>query len=157
MEAVEPNKEGSNVVPKVVQGEVVPRIIIDETKCTGCHLCEIACAIHHTGTVNPERSRIRVFEEADGDIMFPQIAGPYTEAECNSKHYVVIAGQEYDACMFCRASCPAKPIFKEPDTGIPLKCDFCGDPPDPSCVKVCASGALTLEGQKKEEGEVEKE
>jgi benzoyl-CoA reductase subunit BamC len=120
------------------------RIVIDPNKCTGCHCCEIACSLQHVeGTVNPQRSRIRVFRE--GDLFFPVIAGPYTEAMCNSRHMVIIDGREHDACIFCRASCPAKPIFKEPDIGIPLKCDFCGEQPDPQCVKVCPSGALTLE------------
>jgi len=118
------------------------RIVIDIDKCVGCRLCEIACSLHHTGSVNPQKSRIRVFQL--GHRFFPVIAGPFTDAMCNSRHMVVIDGKEYDACMLCRASCPAKPVFKEPDTGIPLKCDFCGEPPDPQCVKVCFSGALTL-------------
>ena len=122
----------------------MPKIIIDASKCSGCHCCEIACSLQHVeDTVNPLRSRIRVFHE--GDFIFPLIAGPYTEASCNSKHIAVIDGKEYDACIFCRASCPTKSIFKEPDLDIPLKCDFCGEPPDPQCVKVCATGALTLE------------
>lgn len=123
----------------------MPKILIDNEKCSGCRCCEIACSLWHTGTVNPQRSRIRVFRE--GYLFFPLIAGPYTEASCNSKHIVAVGGQELDACIFCRASCPAKPIFKEPDTQIPLKCDFCGEPPEPQCVKVCPSGALTLVGE----------
>ena len=119
------------------------RIKIDYNKCTGCRLCEIACSLQHIeNTCNPKRSRIVVF--IDGDFCFPVIAGPYTDAECTSKNTVVINGKEYDSCVLCRASCPAKPIFKEPDVDIPLKCDFCGEPPDPQCVKVCLSGALTL-------------
>jgi len=100
--------------------------------------------MQHTGTINPKRSRIRVFIE--GDSFFPVIAGPYTDAECTAKTSVSISGKEYDGCVLCRASCPAKPIFKEPDVDIPLKCDFCGEPPDPQCVEVCLSGALTLVG-----------
>ncbi len=38
-----------------------------------------------------------------------------------------------DECVMCRASCPSKSVHKEPDTGIPFKCDFCGEPPDPQC------------------------
>ena len=122
---------------------MTPRIVIDASKCTGCQSCEIVCSLQHVeDTVNPQRSRIRVFHE--GDLFFPVIAGPYTEASCNSKQNLVINGKEYNACIFCRASCPAKTIFKEPDTDIPLKCDFCGEPPDPQCVKVCAMGALTF-------------
>ena len=118
------------------------RIKVDHDKCVACCLCEIACSMQHTGTINPKRSRIRVFIE--GDTFFPVIAGPYTDAECTAKTNVSINGKEYDSCVLCRSSCPAKPIFKEPDTGIPLKCDFCGQPPDPQCVKVCLSGALTF-------------
>lgn len=119
------------------------RIKIDYTKCSGCRLCELACSLQHVeNTFNPKRARIRIFVE--GNLYFPVIAGPYTEAACNSKHTVVIEGKELDACIFCRASCPARPIFKEPDTEIPLKCDFCGEPPDPQCVAVCLNGALCL-------------
>ena len=49
-----------------------------------------------------------------------------------------------DMCGLCRASCPEKPYFIEAETGIPLKCDFCGIPPSPSCVRWCNSGALEL-------------
>jgi benzoyl-CoA reductase subunit BamC len=121
----------------------VARIKVDHDKCTGCRLCELACSLHHIeNTFNPKRSRIKVFIE--GELHYPVLAGPYTDAECTAKNMVVIAGHEYDECVLCRASCPAKPIFKEPDTEVPLKCDFCGDPPDPQCVKVCVPGALTF-------------
>ena len=120
----------------------MPKILIDRKKCINCGSCEMVCSFEHTGEVNPQRSRIRIIQE--GLMNIPVIAGPYTEAACNSQHIMVIEGRELDACIFCRASCPAKPIFKEPDTEIPLKCDFCGEPPDPSCVKVCLVGALTL-------------
>jgi benzoyl-CoA reductase subunit BamC len=41
-----------------------------------------------------------------------------------------IDGKEYDECAFCRASCPSRDFFKEPDSGLPLKCDMCeSDPP----------------------------
>lgn len=119
------------------------RIKIDHRKCTGCRLCEMACSLQHVeNTFQPSRSRIRVFVYKN--LYFPTIAGPYTEAACNSQHVTMVDGQEFDACIFCRASCPVKPIFKEPDTEIPLKCDFCGEPPDPQCVSVCINGALVL-------------
>lgn len=121
----------------------MPKIKIDYKKCYGCCACEEACSLKHVeNTYNPKRSRIRVF--AKEGLFLPVIAGPYTDAECTSKGIIVIDGTEVNECIICRASCPSKPTFKEPDVDIPLKCDFCGDPPDPECCKVCLSGALTF-------------
>jgi len=69
----------------------------------------------------------------------------------------VIDGKEYDECAFCRASCPSRDLFKEPDSGLPLKCDMCeSDPPleEPMCVQWCLNDALTYE-EREEEGEEE--
>jgi Fe-S-cluster-containing dehydrogenase component len=118
------------------------RIKIDHNKCCGCKLCEVICSLHHWDSTNPRRSRIRVFIEED--FCLPVIAGPYTDATCNSKGVVIIDGKEIDECIVCRASCPTKSVFKEPHVDIPLKCDFCGEPPDPQCVKWCPAEALTL-------------
>ncbi|MDY6839185.1 MAG: hypothetical protein SWH78_14565 [Thermodesulfobacteriota bacterium] len=121
----------------------MPRIKIDHTKCTGCRHCEIACSLNHVaGVANPRRARIRVFRE--GSTYFPTIAGPFVDAACTSKNDLVIGDQTYNMCLICRASCPEKPFFIEAETGFPLKCDFCGIPPSPSCVRWCNSGALEL-------------
>ena len=118
------------------------KIKIDPAKCCGCKLCEAVCSLQHNGSVNPLRSRIRVY--IDENCCFPVIAGPFTDVACNSKGYLLINKTQVDGCVVCRASCPAKSAFKEPDSEIPLKCDFCGEPPDPQCVKWCAADALTL-------------
>ena len=39
----------------------------------------------------------------------------------------IIDGKEYEECDFCRAVCPSRDLFKEPDSGLPLKCDMCED------------------------------
>lgn len=118
---------------------------LDPGKCTGCRYCEAACSLkHYENIVNPKKSRIRIFIDEKNDLYFPVIAGPIIEEECTSKNTIIIEGKEYDTCDICRASCPSRPWFKEADTGVPLKCDFCGDPPDPECVKVCPGGALTF-------------
>jgi benzoyl-CoA reductase subunit BamC len=65
----------------------------------------------------------------------------------------VIDGKEYDECAFCRASCPSRDLFKEPDSGLPLKCDMCEDDPpqeEPLCVKWCLNDALTYEEREEE-------
>jgi benzoyl-CoA reductase subunit BamC len=125
---------------------IIKTIKIDADKCTGCLSCEAICsAFHSESIVNPKRSRIRVFRDEENDLYVPILAGPYVEAECNCRHTIAIKGKEYDECSFCRASCPARDLFKEPDSAIPLKCDMCGEPPppEPLCVKWCLSEALT--------------
>ena len=125
----------------------IKTIRINASKCTGCRACEVICSTFHYGStlVNRERSRIRVFVDEEKDMYIPIIAGPYTEAECPGRCKMTIAGKEYDECFFCRASCPSRDLFREPDSGIPLKCDMCGEPPpdEPLCVKWCKSEALT--------------
>ena len=91
--------------------------------------------------------------------IFLYIAGENTAAECMGRDKYMIDGKEYDECGFCRASCPSRDIFKEPDSGLPLKCDMCGsDPPlsEPMCVQWCLNDALTYE-EREEEGEEEAE
>ena len=120
------------------------RLKIDFNQCCGCKRCEVACSLNHfEDSVNPKKSRIRIYEEED--VFYPVVAGPFNNAECTSKNRVVIEDRDYDMCVICRASCPEKPFFIEAGTGIPLKCDFCGIPPNPSCVRTCNTGALELE------------
>jgi len=141
----------------------IKRIQVDINKCTGCRICEIVCSSYHYelkySLVNPARSRIRVFFDEENDIYVPVLAGPYTKAECNGRKAYTINGVEYDECLFCSVSCPSRDLFKEPDSGLPLKCDMCGEPPPPQgplCVAWCLDDALTyveIEEEKPEEEE----
>jgi len=136
-------------------------IKIDVDKCNGCRACEAICSAFHAApkysSTNPERSRIRVLFDPLKDIYVPVIAGEYTEAECNGRNIYTINEKEYDECSFCRASCPSRELFKEPDSGLPLKCDMCEEKSpqeEPLCVQWCINDALTYE-EKEEEGEEE--
>ncbi|MGB6873516.1 MAG: (4Fe-4S)-binding protein [Dehalococcoidia bacterium] len=136
-------------------------IKIDVDKCNGCRACETICSAFHAApkysNTNPERSRIRVLFDPLKNIYVPVIAGEYTEAECNGRNIYTINEKEYDECSFCRASCPSRELFKEPDSGLPLKCDMCEEKSpqeEPLCVQWCINDALTYE-EKEEEGEEE--
>ncbi|MFC1906155.1 4Fe-4S dicluster domain-containing protein [Chloroflexota bacterium] len=127
-------------------------IKVDVDKCNGCRACEAICSAFHAepkyGSINPEKSKIRVLFDPIKDVYVPVYAGEYTEAECSGRGEYTIDEKTYDECSFCRASCPARDIFKDPDSGLPLKCDMClDDPPqdEPLCVKWCLSDALTYE------------
>jgi benzoyl-CoA reductase subunit BamC len=137
-------------------------IKIDADKCTGCRMCESICAAYHAipkySTVNPARSRIRIFWCEDKDIYVPVKAGKHTDVECTGRMTTKINGKEYGECSFCRQACPSRDLFHEPDSNLPLECDMCGEPmPEkPLCVKFCKSDALIYE-EKEIEEEVEEE
>jgi benzoyl-CoA reductase subunit BamC len=149
-----------------VKGElkkkIVKKIKVDLDKCIGCRACEVACSAFHASpkysSINPARSRIRMVIDELNDVYVPVRAGDYTKAECMGRDKYTIDGKEYDECGFCRASCPSRELFKEPDSGLPLKCDMCEDDPpqkEPLCVQVCRHDALTYEESEEEVGEEE--
>ena len=142
--------------------KIVKVIKVDLDKCNGCRACEVACSAFHSSpkysSNNPARSRIRVIHEPLRDVYIPIRAGDYTPAECTGRHTYTINEKEYDECSFCGVSCPARDIFKEPDSGLPLKCDMCeSDPPleEPMCVQWCLADALTYEEREEEVEEEE--
>ena len=143
--------------------KLVKTIKVDVDKCHGCRACEVICSAFHSAPKysgnNPARSRIQVIRDPLRDIYVPVYAGEYTAAECPGRDKYVIDGKEYGECDFCRASCPSRDIFKEPDSGLPLKCDMCeSDPPleKPMCVQWCIADALTYEVREEEVEEEEK-
>lgn len=129
--------------------KIIKNIKVDADKCNGCRGCEIICSAFHAepkySSINPARSRIRVITHRLKDIWLPVFAGEYAASECAGRDIYVIDGKEYDECGFCRASCNTRDLFKEPDSGLPLKCDMCEGEEMPLCVKWCLSDVLTYE------------
>jgi len=137
--------------------KIVKIIKVNLDKCNGCRACEVVCSAFHASpkysSNNPARSRIGVIYDPLRDVYVPILAGYYTPAECAGRHTYTIDGKEYDECSFCGASCPSRDLFKEPDSGLPLKCDLCeSDPPlaEPLCVQWCLADALTYEEREEE-------
>jgi benzoyl-CoA reductase subunit BamC len=156
------NKSKNNAKEAIaVVGEKKKKIIktikIDVDKCNGCRACEVICSAFHAtpkfSSNNPARARIRIIREPLSDIYVPVYAGEYTPAECAGRDKYTINGKEYDECAFCRASCPSRGEFKEPDSELPLKCDMCEGEEEPWCVKWCHNDALILEQREEEEKE----
>ena len=132
----------------------VKTIKIDLEKCNGCRACEVICSAFHAApkysSNNPARSRIRLIRDPLKDMYVPVYAGEYTPAECMGRDKYVIDGKEYGECSFCRASCPSRDAFKEPDSGLPLKCDMCEGEDKPKCVEWCLNDVLTYEEREEE-------
>ena len=136
---------------------IVKTIEINVDNCNGCRACEIVCSGFHAvprfSSTNPARSRIRVTRDPLEDIYLPVYAGEYTAAECAGRDQYKIDGRSYAECAFCRAACPSRDYFKEPDSDLPLKCDMCESDPtikEPLCVQWCLADALTYEEREEE-------
>lgn len=137
---------------KTVKTKTVKTIKVDVDKCNGCLSCEVICSAFHASpkfsSNNRERSRIRVIHEPLRDLFVPVYAGEYAPAECAGRNTYKIDGKEYDECAFCRAACPSRSLFKEPDSGLPLNCDMCESVPaldKPMCVQWCLVEALVYQ------------
>jgi benzoyl-CoA reductase subunit BamC len=150
-------------VPEEKKKKIVKTIKINADECNGCRACEVVCSAFHAqprySSNNPARSRIRVIRDPLRDIYIPVYAGEYTPAECMGRDKYVIDGKEYEECAFCRASCPSRDVFKEPDSGLPLKCDMCESDPDleePLCVQWCLNDALVYEEREEDVEEEER-
>jgi benzoyl-CoA reductase subunit BamC len=139
----------------------IKTIRIDVDKCNGCRACEVICSAFHAkpkySSNNPARARIRVIRHPLKDIYVPVYAGEYAPAECAGRDKYTIDGKEYDECAFCRASCASREEFKEPDSGLPLKCDMCEGEEEPLCVKWCHVNALVCEEREEEAEETEEQ
>ncbi|MDT3701166.1 MAG: (4Fe-4S)-binding protein [Thermincola sp.] len=109
----------------------------------------MACSGFHAkpqfGSFNPARSRIRVVMDMLNDEYVPVRATDYAKAACAGRPTYMINGKEYSECSFCGNVCPIRDLFKEPDSGLPLKCDMCAGEELPLCVQVCRREALTYE------------
>jgi benzoyl-CoA reductase subunit BamC len=135
----------------------IKTIKIDADKCSGCRSCEIICSAFHAApkysSNNPARSRIQVITNRLENKWLPVFAGEYAPAECMGRDVYIIDGKEYEECDFCRAVCPSRDLFKEPDSGLPLKCDMCEDDPPlekPMCVQWCLNDVLIYEEREEE-------
>lgn len=139
--------------------KIVKEINVDVDKCIGCRACEVACSGIHANpkysSFNPSRSRIRVVMDMLNDVYVPLRAGEYSPAECTGRHSFKIDGKQYSECSFCPTSCPSRDLFKEPDSGLPLKCDMCVGEEVPLCVQVCRPGVLTYEEREDDRDESE--
>lgn len=130
-------------------------LVVDAQKCSGCRSCESYCALKHEGLCNPARGRIHIVKWEQEGIFVPinclRCARPACEAVC-PKHAtyrdpvtgaMLVNPDRCLGCLSCVFACPFGATFPDPETGGVLKCDLCGG--DPTCVKVCPTGALTYE------------
>jgi len=139
----------------------------DQTKCTGCYTCAVACKDWNNISAGPANWR-RVITIEKGD--YPNLFVAYLSVSCyhcsepacvsacpteaihkREQDGIVVVDRQIclgkDSCEICLQSCPYKsPQFGEEKNPKMQKCDFCLDRwaenKKPICVTGCPNRAL---------------
>ncbi|GAP13972.1 Fe-S-cluster-containing hydrogenase components 2 [Longilinea arvoryzae] len=131
---------------------------IKPDNCTGCLACVVYCSLAHEGGVNPELSRIRVYQTESRQTILPVVCLPCDEKPCiqacpqgaislHACGAVIIDESLCTGCSRCVRACGIGAIHFHRLSGrgkngvaVSLKCDQCGG--DPWCIRVCPNGAI---------------
>jgi Fe-S-cluster-containing hydrogenase component 2 len=127
------------------------RLRVDYTRCTGCHLCEIACSLYNEEICNPTLSKISVirWEEA---VDFPLVCHQCEDAPCitacpaearmrNEQTWAIhVDRQKCIGCRMCIYECPFGAISVVEEDGTTTNCLLCNG--EPRCVQVCDTQAI---------------
>jgi carbon-monoxide dehydrogenase iron sulfur subunit len=112
------------------------RLAVIPELCSGCRICELACAVEHFGVNNPKKSAIRVMVT----YPHPVIRLPVVCSQC--KVPVCADAETCISCMRCVDACPFGAIYAHEDVENPIKCDLCGGAP--KCVAACPKDVIRL-------------
>ena len=123
LEAIRAIVHEGKSVRDVVLGEIKGRmrLVVDNSKCTGCGICEMICSFMHEGFVDAGLARLRV------EGSWP---GPFSIKVCIQ-------------CTKCVSVCPTGALERDEKLGYikvdPSKCTLCGE-----CVEVCPNQVIIL-------------
>lgn len=142
---------------------------IDQTYCTGCRACQVACKDKNDLPVGVTWRRVVEYTggswRTDQDTFTPNVFSYYTSVACNHctdpicvevcptkamhKGADGIVSVDADLCVGCRYcewACPYSAPQFDADAGVMTKCNFCADlleqGQDPACVAACPSRVL---------------
>lgn len=131
---------------------MIKQILIDSEKCTGCELCEMACAVSKAGICQPALARIKIWRDEPRGLFVPMTCQHCTNPPCASACLMNVISKDPqtgltvrnpDGCIACRAcqiACPFEASCWDYLQDLPVNCDLCGG--DPQCVRYCPTGAL---------------
>jgi DhnA family fructose-bisphosphate aldolase class Ia/Fe-S-cluster-containing hydrogenase component 2 len=162
--AKDPRQMVADVCALVHEGKSVDEILGTTVKkqgrlrpiavhCTGCQMCEIACAHFHAATFNQDNHRLRI--EYKFKPNEPRISKPIVCTLCEKcveackeealtigdGGYLVLDRSICTSCGDCVTACPLDVMVLNAE-GIPIFCDLCEG--DPQCVLWCRPHAIEL-------------
>ncbi len=129
------------------------KLTVIPEQCSGCRICELACAIKHFGVNNPKKAAIRVVITYPHPVVrMPVVCSQCKVATCEQvcpvnalqrvDGVVQLDEQVCISCYKCIEACPFGAMYAHEDCERPIKCDMCAG--DPECVRVCPKAALRL-------------
>ncbi len=129
-------------------------VVVNPDKCTGCGICEYACAIEKEESLgNPMCSRIRVIRMAPL-FNFALACKACEDAPCvkscpekaltqsEKTGTIIVKDNQCKGCDWCVQACPHGGIMIHSETGKAVTCDLCNG--EPQCVEFCPEEALEL-------------
>jgi carbon-monoxide dehydrogenase iron sulfur subunit len=130
-------------------------IVCDTDKCTGCEICEYACAVYGEGSFNRSKAcirHVRIEPAFDIALACRKCEIPRCVNSCKRDALIqlpdgsiAIDNSKCDSCGWCVEACNYGSIFLDADRGGVAVCDFCRGLDQPRCVEVCPFEALSYE------------
>lgn len=125
---------------------MLKRIKLENSKCTGCSLCQLICSLVHFKENNPKKAAIHIErkfpEPGEFEIHICNQCGRCqevcpVEAISEKDGAYTIDSEICTNCGICMKECALGVLFTHRDVSHPIKCDLCGE-----CVSICVPEAL---------------
>ncbi len=125
-------------------------VFADPSKCIGCGLCGLACALEKEKSLDATRSRIKIVwlgPLANMAVVCrlcenaPCVRACPRDALWQDERGVVhVEDEKCDICGWCIEACPYGAIVLDAERATVLICDLCGG--EPKCMEICPTEAL---------------
>ena len=154
----------------------MPYVMVSNKKCTGCHMCELACSARHEDAYRPSVARLSIAVNPTtavikGRTCLQTACGKCAEAcpeDAIEQHLIEVKATGLDPvkgyvlkvneekcinCGACYDACPLGVIREHLDRPVAYKCDLCDG--DPQCIAFCQNPHVLAVGLKVSKAERE--
>ena len=132
-------------------------LVYDDSKCTGCSYCNIACTFSHKGLFGTSGSLIKIITNEKAMLhkaMFchhckmPTCMDLCTFGAITKNSETGLVSVDSGECVGCGEcmKCPLGGMQIDKESQLALNCDLCDG--KPACVRFCPTGALQYSSPK---------
>ncbi len=126
------------------------RLYMDNSKCSGCRACLVACSLNLFQESNPKKAALRIIPHFPTPGVFEgkvctqcgecALVCPTEAIKKNERGAYTVNFADCNLCEACVAACPEEVMFVRNELAeTAWKCDLCGD-----CLSVCGMDALSI-------------